>query len=63
MAIRRVGDRGTRNRSTTRTVLTEARTVDLDTPRDPAGSFEPLIVCKGSGELDDDIANPLIRIH
>ena len=47
-----------RNGSTPKTVETEVGQVDLDTPRDRAGSFEPRLVPKGSrrlGGLDEMI--------
>ena len=46
------GSGNSRNGTTGKTVLTESGPVELDTPRDRAGSFEPLIVRKGQRRLD-----------
>ena len=46
------GSGNSRNGSTSKTVLTDAGPVELDTPRDRNGSFEPLIVRKGQRRLD-----------
>jgi putative transposase len=46
------GSGNSRNGSTPKTLLTEAGPVQLETPRDRAGSFEPQIVRKGQRRLD-----------
>jgi putative transposase len=46
------GTGNSRNGTTSKTLLTDAGPVDLDTPRDRAGSFEPQIVRKGQRRLD-----------
>jgi putative transposase len=46
------GSGNSRNGSMPETVLTEAGPVELETPRDRAGSFEPQIVRKGQRRLD-----------
>jgi putative transposase len=46
------GSGNSRNGSTSKTLLTEAGPVELETPRDRAGSFEPKIVRKGQRRLD-----------
>jgi putative transposase len=46
------GSGNSRNGTTSKTLLTEAGPVDLETPRDRAGSFEPRIVAKGQRRLD-----------
>ena len=46
------GQGNSRNGVTSKTVLTESGPVDLDTPRDRAGTFEPIIVSKGQRRLD-----------
>jgi putative transposase len=45
------GSGNSRNGTSPKTVLTEIGAVDLDIPRDRAGSFEPLIVPKGATRL------------
>jgi putative transposase len=52
------GTPNSRNGSTPKTVATEVGDIDLDTPRDRAGSFEPRLVPKGArriGGLDETI--------
>lgn len=46
------GSGNSRNGSTGKTLLTESGPVELDTPRDRAGTFEPMIVAKGQRRLD-----------
>lgn len=46
------GSGNSRNGTTSKTLLTESGPVELDTPRDRNGSFEPLIVGKGQRRLD-----------
>jgi putative transposase len=46
------GSGNSRNGSTPKTLLTDVGAVDLDVPRDRAGSFEPKIVRKGQTRLD-----------
>ncbi|SNR97820.1 Transposase (or an inactivated derivative) [Blastococcus mobilis] len=46
------GSGNSRNGSTPKTLLTEAGPVELATPRDRAGTFEPQIVRKGQRRLD-----------
>jgi putative transposase len=46
------GSRNSRNGSTPKTLLSEAGPVELATPRDRAGTFEPQIVRKGQRRLD-----------
>jgi putative transposase len=46
------GSGNSRNGTTRKTVLTESGPVELDTPRDRSGSFEPQIVRKGQRRLD-----------
>ena len=48
----RAGASNARNGSTPKRLNTEAGTVDLDVPRDRAGSFEPRLVRKGQRRLD-----------
>jgi len=48
----RAGASNVRNGSTPKRLNTEAGTVDLDVPRDRAGSFEPRLVRKGQRRLD-----------
>jgi putative transposase len=45
------GSGNSRNGSTPKTLLTEVGAVDLDTPRDRAGTFTPRLVPKGSRRL------------
>jgi putative transposase len=46
------GSGNSRNGSTAKTLLTEAGPIELETPRDRAGSFNPRIVPKGQRRLD-----------
>jgi putative transposase len=46
------GSGNSRNGTTSKTLLTESGPVELDTPRDRAGTFEPQIVRKGQRRLD-----------
>ena len=46
------GSGNSRNGATSKTLLTEAGPVELETPRDRAGTFEPKIVRKGQRRLD-----------
>ncbi|HEY9377840.1 MAG TPA: IS256 family transposase [Jiangellaceae bacterium] len=46
------GSGNSRNGTTTKAVLTESGPVELDTPRDRNGSFDPMIVRKGQRRLD-----------
>jgi len=46
------GSGNSRNGYTSKTLLTEAGPVELETPRDRVGSFEPQIVRKGQRRLD-----------
>jgi putative transposase len=46
------GSGNSRNGTTRKTLLTESGPVELDTPRDREGSFEPQIVRKGQRRLD-----------
>jgi putative transposase len=46
------GSGNSRNGTTPKTLLTESGPVQLDTPRDRAGTFEPQIVRKGQRRLD-----------
>lgn len=46
------GSGNSRNGSTSKTVLTDSGPVEIDTPRDRAGTFEPVIVRKGQRRLD-----------
>jgi putative transposase len=46
------GSGNSRNGTTRKTLLTESGPVELDTPRDRSGSFEPQIVRKGQRRLD-----------
>jgi putative transposase len=48
----RTGSANARNGSTPKRLHTEAGTVELDVPRDRAGSFEPRLVRKGQRRLD-----------
>ena len=48
----RAGSANARNGSTPKRLHTEAGTVELDVPRDRAGSFEPRLVRKGQRRLD-----------
>jgi putative transposase len=58
------GAGNTRNGSTPKTLATEHGPVDVRTPRDRKGSFEPQIVRKGRRRfqgLDDKIPRPLLE--
>jgi putative transposase len=46
------GSGDSRNGTTPKTVLTDLGAVDLEVPRDRAGSFEPRIVAKGQSRLE-----------
>src|SRR6476659_6480999 len=46
------GSGNSRNGSTSKTLLTDVGAVDLEVPRDRAGSFDPKIVRKGQTRLD-----------
>jgi putative transposase len=46
------GSGNSRNGTTSKTLLTESGPVELETPRDRNGTFEPLIVRKGQRRLD-----------
>jgi len=46
------GSGNSRNGTTSKTLLTDVGPVELDTPRDRNGTFEPLIVRKGQRRLD-----------
>ena len=48
----RAGAVNARNGTTPKRLVTEAGTVDLDVPRDRAGTFEPQLVRKGQRRLD-----------
>jgi putative transposase len=48
----RTGSSNARNGTTPKRLATEAGSVDLDVPRDRAGSFEPRLVRKGQRRLD-----------
>jgi putative transposase len=48
----RAGTGNARNGTTSKRLITEAGTVDLDVPRDRSGTFEPQIVRKGQRRLD-----------
>jgi putative transposase len=45
----RAGTGNARNGTSSKRLITEAGAVDLDVPRDRAGTFEPRIVRKASG--------------
>lgn len=46
------GSGNSRNGTTAKTLLTEAGPIELETPRDRAGTFSPRIVPKGQRRLD-----------
>ena len=46
------GSGNSRNGTTSKTVLTESGPVEIETPRDRTGTFEPVIVRKGQRRLD-----------
>jgi putative transposase len=48
----RAGAGNTRNGTTPKQLITEAGSIDLDVPRDRAGTFEPQVVRKGQRRLD-----------
>ena len=48
----RAGTANSRNGTTPKRLITEAGSVDLEVPRDRAGSFEPRVVHKGQRRLD-----------
>jgi putative transposase len=48
----RTGPGNSRNGTTSKTVLTDAGLVQLETPRNRKGTFEPVIVRKGQRRLD-----------
>lgn len=56
------GSGNSRNGSTSKTLLTDVGPVELDTPRDRNGSFDPLIVRKGQRRLDG-IDKTVLSLH
>jgi len=59
----RSGNPNSRNGSTAKTVLTEAGAVELATPRDRAGSFEPRLVPKGARRIDGGLDEMIISLY
>ena len=57
------GSPNSRNGSTPKTLLTEAGPVELATPRDRAGSFEPRLVPKGARRLDGGLDEMIISLY
>ena len=57
------GSGNSRNGSTAKTVLTEAGPVDLATPRDRNGSFEPRLVPKGARRVDGGLDEMIISLY
>jgi putative transposase len=56
------GSPNCRNGSTPKTLATEVGDVDLDTPRDRAGSFEPRLVPKGARRLAGGLDEMIISL-
>jgi putative transposase len=59
----RSGNPNSRNGSTGKTVRTEAGPVELATPRDRAGTFEPRLVPKGARQVDDGLSQIIISLY
>ena len=57
------GSGNSRNGSTGKTVLTEAGPVELATPRDRNGSFEPRLVPKGARRVDGGLDEMIISLY
>lgn len=57
------GTPNSRNGSTTKTLRTEVGPVEVATPRDRAGSFEPRLVPKGARQLDDGLSQMIISLY
>ena len=57
------GSPNSRNGSTPKTLLTEVGPVELATPRDRAGSFEPRLVPKGARRLDGGLDEMIISLY
>jgi len=57
------GSGNSRNGSTGKTVLTEAGPVELATPRDRNGSFEPRLVPKGARRIDGGLDEMIISLY
>lgn len=52
-----------RNGSTPKTVRTEVGPVELNTPRDRAGTFEPRLVPKSAREVDNGLSQMIISLY
>jgi hypothetical protein len=59
----RSGNPNSRNGSTSKTLRTEAGPVELATPRDRHGTFEPRLVPKGAREVDDGLSAMIISLY
>jgi putative transposase len=59
----RSGNPNSRNGSTPKTLRSEAGPVDLATPRDRAGTFEPRLVPKGARQVDDGLSAMIISLY
>jgi putative transposase len=59
----RSGNSNSRNGATGKTLRTEAGPVELATPRDRHGSFEPRLVPKGAREVDDGLSAMIISLY
>jgi putative transposase len=57
------GSPNSRNGATPKTLLTETGPVELATPRDRAGSFEPRLVPKGARRLDGGLDEMIISLY
>lgn len=57
------GSPNSRNGSTAKTVRTEVGPVELNTPRDRAGTFEPRLVPKGARTVDDGLSQMIISLY
>ncbi len=59
----RSGNPNSRNGSTSKTLRTEVGPVELATPRDRNGTFEPRLVPKGAREVDDGLSGMIISLY
>ena len=57
------GSPNSRNGSTAKPVRTEVGPVELNTPRDRAGTFEPRLVPKGARTVDDGLSQMIIPLY
>lgn len=57
------GSPNSRNGSTPKTLRSEVGPIELATPRDRAGTFEPRLVPKGSRTVDDGLSGMIISLY